>query len=89
MQIDAHDAQGEGMAASVWRGTCSCALKRWRLAKGRSNDGQASLPTVPFWERADDPVDGTELGLCRRLPPTYGGWPMTGPDDWCGEWREC
>lgn len=42
-----------------------------------------------FWERQDDLVDGTVLGLCRRFPPPYDGWPIAGPDDWCGEWRDC
>ncbi len=27
-----------------------------------------------------------EDGLCRRFPPRLGlGWPVTAPDDWCGE----
>ena len=39
-----------------------------------------------FWQPVRD-EDGTRLGLCRRLPPAYEGWPMTGPEDWCGEFR--
>jgi hypothetical protein len=48
----------------------------------------SACQTCRFWERAPDPVDGTELGMCRRFPPTYDGWPMTGPDDWCGEYDQ-
>lgn len=31
--------------------------------------------------------DGHVLGLCRRNPPSYDGWPMTSGTDWCGEFR--
>lgn len=37
-----------------------------------------------FWEARRD-EDGILLGLCRRAPPAYEGWPVTQPDDWCGE----
>lgn len=40
-----------------------------------------------FWDRVRD-EDGTLLGLCRRRPPAYEGWPMTAPDDWCGEYQQ-
>lgn len=40
-----------------------------------------------FWQHEPDPVDGHELGICRRFPPSYDGWAMTGPTDWCGEFR--
>lgn len=40
-----------------------------------------------YWDAVRD-EDGTLLGLCRRGPPAYEGWPMTGPADWCGEYRQ-
>lgn len=40
------------------------------------------------WARAYDPIDGAVLGLCRRLPPPYDGLPLSGPDDWCGEYMQ-
>jgi hypothetical protein len=39
---------------------------------------------------------GTDMGLCRRMPPLRiieggvtpdGEWPATSNDDWCGEWH--
>jgi hypothetical protein len=39
-----------------------------------------------YWEAVRD-EDGTLLGMCRRNPPAYEGWPMTMPDDWCGRFR--
>ena len=40
-----------------------------------------------FWDPVRD-EDGTLLGLCRRGPPAYEGWPMSCPEDWCGEYRQ-
>lgn len=40
-----------------------------------------------YWQKQPDPEDGTEMGICRRFPPSYDGWPMTMPVDWCGEWN--
>ncbi|MCB2076427.1 MAG: hypothetical protein KDE55_01885 [Novosphingobium sp.] len=40
------------------------------------------------WQALVDIVDGTEIGLCRCLPPPYEGWPRTYPDDWCGEYAQ-
>lgn len=37
-----------------------------------------------YWQEMRD-EDGTLLGLCRRAPPAYEGWPVTRPEDWCGE----
>lgn len=37
-----------------------------------------------FWEPTAV-EDGHALGLCRRNPPAYEGWPMTGENDWCAE----
>ena len=37
-----------------------------------------------YWEQVHD-EDTIRLGTCRRLPPSYEGWPMTRPEDWCGE----
>ena len=36
---------------------------------------------------------GTKDGRCKRMPPavrdTLGRmWPITSPDDWCGEFKE-
>jgi hypothetical protein len=39
------------------------------------------------WRALTD-EDGTRLGQCRRFPPAYEGWPMSMPDDWCGEFAE-
>jgi hypothetical protein len=38
-----------------------------------------------WWQEVQD-EDGTRLGLCRRQPPAYEGWPVTQPQDWCGEY---
>lgn len=27
-------------------------------------------------------------GECRYSAPTFGGWPGTDYDDWCGDWSE-
>lgn len=27
-------------------------------------------------------------GVCRALPPTVHGWPMTTGNDWCGQYRK-
>jgi hypothetical protein len=40
-----------------------------------------------FWRPVKD-QDGHKLGLCRRFPPAYEGWPMTNAEDWCGEWLQ-
>lgn len=40
-----------------------------------------------YWQQQPDPEDGTEMGICRRFPPSYEGWAMTMPLDWCGEWN--
>ncbi|MBY0303612.1 MAG: hypothetical protein K2W86_00480 [Sphingomonas sp.] len=39
-----------------------------------------------FWEAVPD-EDGHVLGLCRRYPPSYEGWPTTEGSAWCGEYR--
>lgn len=39
-----------------------------------------------FWREVAD-EDGHALGGCRRYPPAYEGWPMTGAGEWCGEFR--
>lgn len=43
-----------------------------------------SCALCQFWSPVPD-EDGHQLGLCRRLPPAYEGWPMTMDRDWCGE----
>jgi hypothetical protein len=36
-----------------------------------------------------DDNDQAPYSLCRRHPPTVDkGWPVTGPKDWCGEFKE-
>ena len=55
--------------------------------------------TCRFWHT---PVDGIGKEICRRFPPvavsemfkdppypepTAGVWPVTGHNDWCGEWE--
>lgn len=37
-----------------------------------------------YWQQVGE-EDGERLGVCRRLPPSYEGWPMTRAEDWCGE----
>lgn len=32
-------------------------------------------------------ITGQQLGICRRNPPAYEGWPMTEAQDWCGEFK--
>lgn len=39
-----------------------------------------------FWQEEPNAPDA-RIGICRRLPPAYEGWPMTSPADWCGEFR--
>lgn len=39
-----------------------------------------------YWEVLVD-EDGTVLGLCRCNPPSYEGWPMSRPEDWCGRFQ--
>lgn len=53
---------------------------------GGKADGFAQLCSAcHYWDSEHDLVDGRLLGICRRFPPAYDGWAMTGPDDWCGE----
>lgn len=46
-----------------------------------------------YWELSGDP-DHEDMGECRRNCPTYvsghdyGMWPITGPLDWCGEYKQ-
>jgi hypothetical protein len=49
-----------------------------------SEAGETACALCRYWQPASD-EDGTRLGLCRRGPPSYEGWPMTSPVDWCGE----
>lgn len=64
------------------------------VASARTELLGALAATVPsphcadchFWDVVPD-EDGHVLGLCRRNPPTYDGWPMTSGEDWCGEFR--
>lgn len=53
-----------------------------------ANDQSVCCKGCRFWKPAPDIVDGKDLGICRRFPPAYEGWPMTGPDDWCAEWKK-
>ncbi len=54
-----------------------------------------------FWEGFGAVDSDEELGTCRRNVPTinkkvdqvgfetaFGIWPVTGAEDWCGEWRD-
>jgi hypothetical protein len=57
-----------------------------------ANPSTSALPrgqcrSCRFWDAVRD-EDGTLLGLCRHGPPAYEGWPMTGPEDWCGEYQQ-
>ena len=46
-----------------------------------------------YWELSEDP-DLEDMGECRRHCPvviegqTFGMWPVTGANDWCGEFRD-
>ena len=39
-------------------------------------------PSLTFAQR-----DGESTGIVDGLRPQDGGWPMTFPEDWCGEWQ--
>lgn len=48
----------------------------------RTNTCTVCLHWIPVTDE-----DGSELGQCRRFPPSYEGWSMTFAHDWCGEFR--
>jgi hypothetical protein len=62
------------------------------LATARADLLRALAATVPsprcadchFWDVVSD-EGGHVIGLCRRFPPSYKGWPMTEGSAWCGE----
>ena len=97
MQIYALDTYGKRKVVVVWRDM----LKRLEARNRKEEPAMSLAPDTTktirkpacqscrYWDRADDPVDGTMLGLCRRYPPTYDGWAMTAIEDWCGEWQQC
>lgn len=53
--------------------------------------------TCKFWEeKPPDRMGHLQPGKCRRNAPVReaqvsrgaGLWPLTGPGDWCGQWRK-
>ena len=39
-----------------------------------------------YWEPPEEGSEG-RLGNCRRSPPLHEYWPVTLPEDWCGQAR--
>lgn len=69
----------------------SAAAKRWITNLYTDTPFTMTLPGTPscmhcrYWKLAEDP-DAEAIGVCRRFPPSYDGWPMSRADDWCGEY---
>jgi hypothetical protein len=63
-----------------------------KAPESKAGETARACLTCDFYEL---PVPPAVSGSCHRNAPSagiggapfFGWWPMTRPDDWCGEWR--